>query len=611
MANTAQVPDRYEDYEGHGSPEDAEGGVGEGAKNLDARVKSTYEGLKAKRRSVEGYGEGEKAADEVLGSFKRGCMSIKGVRAKLYAGAMNAVSETEDEIKEIDSKIEEIRADRALYQEALKEIRGTLRLWEVGKKAKLAVSGAKEGVKAKVREMPHRAHKKYWEISKSFDEWRADLMKGDLDERYGKTKKDLNRAKNMEATVGKFYSKAMAKVSGSELEGISDDPEKKKKLVALKTAKGDEDFKRKWEELNGELDEGERGKFRRTLKGKLSKKEQEMVERLIDRAESIRKRPDVHDYQELKYLRDVRGNMSNGKRLYQGLEMPKIKDVDSWRYNLEQLYETAPNVAYMLCDTVNNYKESGTKLSTALKAVLTKGDKPNQELINKLKGVDPKSVNDLIKVNFHVKREMDKLKKEGFEEKDEEKLPAEERDEKEEAGEEAVGEPAGEEPPGEEPAGEEPTEEEPPEEEPTATEASSEEESTEEDLGEETIREFDGKTKEVEAELSKIDSQIKQREKQRETNKKIGYAPPSIISEGLERDLAELQKKKDKLLEELGERGSSEEEKTVAEEVDIIDRKIQNIEKAAKQDLPGRVPEKIIQGREKDLEELEARRKEK
>jgi len=86
---------------------------------------------------------------------------------------------------------------------------------------------------------------------------------------------------------------------------------------------------------------------------------------------------------------------------------------------------------------------------------------------------------------------------------------------------------------------------------------------------------------------------------------------PSQIEEGRKRDIEELQAEQERLAEEIKRRGPSEEEVEIRREVRDINARIRNIEEAASQDLPGGVPSQIEEGRKRDIEELKEKKREK
>lgn len=385
--------------------------AGSAEHNLDARVAAAYENLK-KRKERESYGKGEKRKEEVLGNFQKSCLTIRGLRGRAYAGAMRDVRNDEDKIEERQNNINQIRQDKALYEEALKEIRGTTSWWRVDQKAKLGYLRAKETVVAGVKEGYQQGMKKLWEIGKSMDEWVADVMKGDIDSLYKRAIHDLESTKKMESLIFRFYSKSLVAVSVKELSDITADDDKKTLLGNLKTT--DENvFKNAWDKLRKTLSNEEYEKLISLLSSRLDGKERRMVKRLQKQIDAIYARPDVHDYQEVMYLKDVQKNMSDGKKLYNNINPKAGTKVPAWHSILRSLFDQSPNVAYMLCDAADHYKGTGESLESVLQKLLLEDKTKNKntafvEKLEKISGEgNVKSVNDLIKINFYVKNELD------------------------------------------------------------------------------------------------------------------------------------------------------------------------------------------------------------
>jgi hypothetical protein len=216
----------------------------------------------------------------------------------------------------------------------------------------------------------------------------------------------------MESLIFRFYSKSLVAVSVKELSDITENKDKKALLGNLKTT--DENvFKNAWDKLRKTLSNEEYEKLISLLSSRLDGKERRMVKRLQKQIDAIYARPDVHDYQEVMYLKDVQKNMSDGKKLYNNINPKAGTKVPAWHSILRSLFDQSPNVAYMLCDAADHYKGTGESLESVLQKLLLEDKTKNKntafvEKLEKISGEgNVKSVNDLIKINFYVKNELD------------------------------------------------------------------------------------------------------------------------------------------------------------------------------------------------------------
>jgi hypothetical protein len=294
----------------------------------------------------------------------------------------------------------------------LKEISGTISWWRVDQKAKLAYLRAKENIVAGVKEGYEQGMKKLWEFGKSVDEWVANVMKGDIEHLYSRAIHDLESTKKMESLIFQFYSKSLVKVTDEDLSKITDETVKKILLKQLKTT-DEQQFNTAWDKLRKTLSNKEYENLISLLFSRLDGKERRMVKRLQKQIDAIYARSDVHDYQEVMYLRDVQKNVLNGKKLYNNINPQRATQVPAWHSILRSLFDQSPNVAYMLCDAANHYKGVGESLESVLQKLLLEDKTKNKntafvEKLEKISGEgNVKSVNDLIKINFYVKNELD------------------------------------------------------------------------------------------------------------------------------------------------------------------------------------------------------------
>ncbi len=403
MANNS--PNRFSGYM---SPEDRLENAqraGPQARDLDGEIKEAYAKLKKKERA-ESYGQGPQLKKEVLGHFEKSAWTIRGSRSRLYAGAMQEVAMIETRIQERERNIQELDADKKMYQEALQQISATTSWWRIDQKAKVGLLSAKESVFAGARTLKEESIKGVWSFTKSLAEWEAELWKGDIEANYERAKHDLESTAKMEKIIGQFYSKALVYVTVEELTAKGLPADKADKVLLLKGLKGDE-FSTKWKELKAELSEEEMGVLSKTLESKLDKKERNMIGRLSEQVDSIYARKDVHDYQEIKYLQDVQKNMMNGKKLYLGLIFPDIADSVSWQKQLKRLQEDSPNLAYMICDAASHYRGKDEKLEDVLGRLFVTGGQPNNSFRDQLSAINARSVNQLVRVDFLVHQSLD------------------------------------------------------------------------------------------------------------------------------------------------------------------------------------------------------------
>jgi len=402
---------RYTDFQSPEVRTELARRAGSAERNLDARVAAAYENLK-KRKERESYGQGEKRKEEVFGDFQKRWWTIRGFRARAYAKWMKDVQHDEYEIQKRQDRIHQIREDKRLYQDALKEISGTISWWRVDQKAKLGYLRAKENVVAGVKEGYEQGMKKLWEFGKSVDEWVADVMKGDIESLYKRAIHDLESTKKMESLIFRFYSKSLESISAEELSNITKDTEKKKLLEQLKTT-DEQQFTTAWDKLRKTLSNEEYKQLISLFSSRLDGKERRMVKRLQKQIDAIYARPDVHDYQEVMYLRDVQKNILNGKKLYNNINPQRATQVPAWHSILRSLFDQSPNMVYMLCDAADHYKGVGESLESVLQKLLLEDKTKNKntafvEKLEKISGEgNVKSVNDLIKINFYVKNELD------------------------------------------------------------------------------------------------------------------------------------------------------------------------------------------------------------
>jgi len=117
------------------------------------------------------------------------------------------------------------------------------------------------------------------------------------------------------------------------------------------------------------------------------------------------------------------------------------------------------------------------------------------------------------------------------------------------------------------------------------------------------VQDFESETQEIEKQEKMVEDKIIQLEGVKENNAKLNV--PSSISQGVERDISEMQTKRTEMQADLKSRGPSENEQMISGEIQKIETRINNIKEAEKQDPPGGAMSQIVEGRKKDIEELE------
>ena len=117
------------------------------------------------------------------------------------------------------------------------------------------------------------------------------------------------------------------------------------------------------------------------------------------------------------------------------------------------------------------------------------------------------------------------------------------------------------------------------------------------------IQDFDLEIKAKEEQEKNIEEQISKIEKNLQTNKALNV--PESFNVKLRKDSEEVYLKRDELLADLEKTKPSETEQMISDQIGKINKNIENIRRAESQDLPETIPSSILEGRKKDIEELE------